>query len=64
MALQQAVLVSAEQSPFLLTMFVALALISWFCQPRQADIVYDLAQQSGAVYLPGQSVSLFNFKSY
>merc|ERR1712123_77581 len=46
---------SAEQSPFLLTMFVALALISWFCHPGQADIVYDLAKQSGAVYLPGQS---------
>merc|ERR1711892_1039621 len=46
---------SAEQSPFLLTMFVALALISWFCHPSQADIVYDLAQQSGPVYLPGQS---------
>merc|ERR1711892_146277 len=46
---------SAEQSPFLLTMIVALALISWFCHPGQADIVYDLAQQSGAVYLPGQS---------
>merc|ERR1712106_133892 len=46
---------SAEQSPFLLTMFVALALISWFCHPGQADIVYDLAQQSGPVYLPGQS---------
>merc|ERR1712106_612666 len=46
---------SAEQSPFLLTMIVALALISWLCHPSQADIVYDLAQQSGAVYLPGQS---------
>merc|ERR1712106_743362 len=46
---------SAEQSPFLLTMFVALALISWFCHPGQADIVYDLAQQSWPVYLPGQS---------
>merc|ERR1712128_288589 len=46
---------STEQSPFLLTMIVALALISWFCHPGRADIVYDLAQQSGAVYLPGQS---------
>jgi len=44
-----------SRAPFLLTMFVALALISWFCHPGQADIVYDLAQQSGAVYLHGQS---------